>query len=710
MLDEKAFLSFFQPGKEPRDASLAYGSRAIFVFPLKPHDKPPVTKHGFKDATTKSEIIKQWWPVGSLNNIGIALQLSNIVVIDIDPRHGGVENFRALVDKHGSIPDTYTVRTGGGGWHYYYRVSSDFYEDASYPKKLADGVELLIKGYVVAPPSEVDGNPYVIEDGSPELEFSTLPFNWIDSVFADNRQSQYDSNWQPDSDSFIIPNTERNVSLTSLAGVLRNSSLNQKDLTDILHAVAHNHMSEHDYDDEVKAFIPEIARSICKYTPKGVPFYDRGVRFRKTVHKPVLNEVALDGPIGKWVTRTLPHSETSAAALLFQALTVFGNMIGATEHGGIAPGFTAEKSRHRTSMYVLLIGESAKAGKGDSWSQAYNFLSPLDLEWNHLTGVQTGEAIIKYMADDVETGEVAIINKEKVPHVKKGGTKDRRLCIHEPEFGRVMHVSKRPGANIKDVLKVYWDSGSTANITASEQRVSTEVTLSFVTHVTPHELHIDTLDGDFFNGYLNRFLFVHTERTQRLPDAQGLPEHKLDILRGPLLWALEFAREEAPETYEFSDDAWDRWVQLNKDMEKEDKEDVTDQIVSAMQSRKRPYVRRMAVIYAVSNMHDQIELSDLEAAIATYQYHVDTTKYHFGQYVSNPNANKLHKALLANPAGLLRSEITNEVFKRGKHASAQTEDAIRVLVEHGVAVSEKVHKEGSRKPSELIRLAQLPEQ
>jgi hypothetical protein len=708
MQHDEAFLSFFQADKEPRDAALAYGSRAFFVFPLKPNDKPPLTAHGFKDATTKPEVIKQWWPVGSLNNIGIALQLSNIVVIDIDPRHNGEVNFRILIEKYGSIPDTYTVKTAGGGWHYYFRVSPDFYEDASYPKKLAEGVELLIRGYVVAPPSVVDNNLYTIEDGSPEFEFATLPFNWIDIVTESNRQSEYDSNWHHDNDTFTIEHTERNDSLTSLAGHLRNLYLNEKDIREILRTVAENHVTQ--YDDEVKKFIPTIARSICKHQPKGVLFVDKRVRWRKTVHKPILDEVALEGPIGKWVIRTLPYSETGSAALLFQALTVFGNMIGAKEHGGIAPGFLAEKSRHRTSMYVLLIGESSKAGKGDSWSQVHNFLSPLDPEWNQITGVQTGEAIIKMMADDLETGEVAVIQGERVAHVRKGGVRDRRCCIQEPEFGRVMHVSKRPGANIKDVLKVYWDSGSTANITASEQRVSTDVTLSFVTHVTPHEILTDTPEGDFLNGYLNRFLLVHTERTQRLPDAQGLPEHKLDILRGPLLWALEFAREEAPEVYDFSDDAWDRWVQLNKDMEREDKEDVTDHIVSAMQSRKRPYIRRTSVIYAVSNMHDRIELNDLEAAIALYQYHVDTTKYHFGQFVSNPNANKLHKALLANPAGLFRSEITNEVFKRARNAGAQTEDAIRVLTEHGIAVIDKVSKDGSRKKSELIKLIQLPEQ
>jgi hypothetical protein len=707
MQDEKAFLSFFQPGKEPRDAALAYSSRAFFLFPLKPHDKPPLTRHGFKDATTKPEVIKQWWPVGSLNNIGIALQLSNIVVIDIDPRHGGEVNFRALVEKHGSIPDTYTVRTGGGGWHYYFKVSPDFYEDASYPKKLADGVELLVKGYVVAPPSEVEGKQYVIEDGSPEFEFSTLPFAWIDSIVEDKRLAEYDSNWQHDDDSFTIEYRERNDSLTSLAGHLRNLYLNEKDIGEILHTVAENHVTQ--YDDDIKKDIPTIAHSICsKYPPKGVPFYDREVKLRKVVHKPILNgELALHGPIGRWVKLTLEHSEAHPAALLTQALTVFGNMIGARDYGFEAPGFTAEGAHHTTALYTLIIGESAVAAKGDSLSQVMRFLSPLDPSWPYKSGIQTGEAITKVLADDLETGEVATVRHgdqtDQVLHVRKGGQQDRRLCVIEDEFGRVLHVAKRPGATIKDLYKSMWDSGSAEHITAAEQRKVTDATLSFIGHVTPYELRNDTQDGDFLNGYMNRFLLIHSERTQTLLEAQGLPERKLASLREPLVWALVFAREDAPYEYEFSREA----LELLIDIHHKWTQPLSDPIVSAMRSRVRPNIKRMAMIYAVSLEHDEIEVSDLEAAEAVYQYHFDTTEYLFSQFIGNQNAEKLYQALIANSAGLTKTEVYNEVFKRGRHAKAQASEAIDILTSRGIAVLLEIRHPGSRKPTQVIKLIQM---
>jgi hypothetical protein len=710
MEHERAFLSFFQAGKEPRDAALAYASLRIFVFPLTEHTKVPLPNtHGFKDATTNTELIKQYWQVGSLNNIGIALPQSCMVVVDVDPRNGGEESFRELVKKHGPIPDTYTVRTGGGGWHYCYRVSPDFYEDTT-PygdnKKLAPGIDLLINGYVVAPPSEVQGNLYAIDSGSPEFEFATLPFAWLDEVIANKQQDEYDSGWQHDNDTFTIDSGERNNSLTSLAGHLRNLYLNERDIVEILHTVAENHVT--DYDNDTKREIPIIARSICKHIPKGIPFYDREVRLRKRVHKPILNkELALHGPIGRWVKLTLEHSEAHPAALLTQALTVFGNMIGAREYGFEAPGFTAEGAHHTTALYTLIIGESAIAAKGDSLSQVLRFLVPLDPEWPHKSGVQTGEAITKVLADDVETGEVATVRHgdqvDKKLHKLKGGQPDRRLCVIEDEFGRVLHVAKRAGSTIKDLYKSMWDSGSAEHITAAEQRKVTDATLSFIGHVTPYELRNDTTDGDFLNGYMNRFLLVHSERTQTLLEAQGLPERKLATLRKELYWALQFARDDAPFEYEFSKDALELLVEIHQKWT----QPIADPIVSAMRSRARPNIKRLAIIYAVSCSHDLIEVADLEAAEAVYQYHFDTTEYLFSQFIGNQNAEKLYQALLANAAGLTKSEVYNEIFKRGRHAKAQASEAMDILISRGIAVMVEIHKPGSRKPSSVIRLAQI---
>lgn len=111
--------------------------------------KHPWTKRGFKAASTDVEQIGVWWKVRPEPNIGIATG-GGLLVLDEDPRHGGTESLRALVQRLGSLPPTPTVRTGSGGAHYYFSTSSPI---ASRIGVLA-GIDVKCEGgYVVAPPS-----------------------------------------------------------------------------------------------------------------------------------------------------------------------------------------------------------------------------------------------------------------------------------------------------------------------------------------------------------------------------------------------------------------------------------------------------------------------------------------------------------------------------------------------------------------------------
>jgi hypothetical protein len=91
--------------------------------------------------------------------IGIHVGKSHCWVLDIDGEKGFAD-LKLLTDKYGELPTTRTVRTGGGGIHYYFaawvdKVSSGFITD-----------NLHVKGncgnaYVVAPPSKhYSGNKY----------------------------------------------------------------------------------------------------------------------------------------------------------------------------------------------------------------------------------------------------------------------------------------------------------------------------------------------------------------------------------------------------------------------------------------------------------------------------------------------------------------------------------------------------------------------
>jgi hypothetical protein len=117
-------------------AAADYAARGWAVFPLhtiragqcscRRQDcshpaKHPLTRHGLRDATTSPAQIRRWWARWPWANVGIATgAASGLVVIDIDPAHGGSESLARLQSLMGSLPDTLTAATGGGGWHLFY--------------------------------------------------------------------------------------------------------------------------------------------------------------------------------------------------------------------------------------------------------------------------------------------------------------------------------------------------------------------------------------------------------------------------------------------------------------------------------------------------------------------------------------------------------------------------------------------------------------
>ena len=65
------------------DAALEYASQGFHIFPLIPGEKSPLTKNGFKDATTDPEQIRRWWSEHPDANLGLATGLlSRLVVLD----------------------------------------------------------------------------------------------------------------------------------------------------------------------------------------------------------------------------------------------------------------------------------------------------------------------------------------------------------------------------------------------------------------------------------------------------------------------------------------------------------------------------------------------------------------------------------------------------------------------------------------------------
>ncbi|MFN8180132.1 MAG: phage/plasmid primase, P4 family [bacterium] len=222
------------------DASLDLAARGWSVLPL--HSiadgactcgkadcaragKHPRTKSGVKDATSDHQKIREWWARWPSANLGVATgRPSGVVVLDVDPRHGGDESLAALEREHGPLPATLWSRTGSGGRHFVFvRPDSDVRNAVGVRPGLdvrADG------GFVVAPPSlHASGERY--EWQVPLGSAIAPPPKWLLDGLRGRRLDSAGGAGSPDAASangsspLVVPRGTRNNTYTSLAGGFR---------------------------------------------------------------------------------------------------------------------------------------------------------------------------------------------------------------------------------------------------------------------------------------------------------------------------------------------------------------------------------------------------------------------------------------------------------------------------------------------------------
>jgi hypothetical protein len=130
---------------------LQYAERGWAVFPLKPRGKTPISANAtYLHATSDPVKIRAWWELQPDANVAIQPARSGMVVLDIDPKNGGLESLEALVREHGGFA-TLTATTGSGGKHYYFILPEGL---SGNKLGIRPGVDLIVdKNHVVAPPS-----------------------------------------------------------------------------------------------------------------------------------------------------------------------------------------------------------------------------------------------------------------------------------------------------------------------------------------------------------------------------------------------------------------------------------------------------------------------------------------------------------------------------------------------------------------------------
>lgn len=238
------------------------------VFPLSPRSKIPYKDtRGLLDATRDPEQIRQWRSLingGGRPNLAVATgRLSEIVVIDIDPDHGGDDSWRALVNRYGGYPETVEALTPRGGRHIYFQLPDGCVIRNSAGTKLGAGVDVRGDGgYVVAPPSVgANGRSYAWEAScSPEDGLAPAPLpGWLRDLIEDKPGQPRTA--APAIDG-AIPQGQRNSRLTSLAGTMRWRGMLESAILAALTA-------ENARCDPPLALdeVSRIARSVARYPP-----------------------------------------------------------------------------------------------------------------------------------------------------------------------------------------------------------------------------------------------------------------------------------------------------------------------------------------------------------------------------------------------------------------------------------------------------------
>ena len=226
--------------------------------------KHPRIKDWQKVATTHEGTITNWWSRWPTANIGIVTGApSGLIVIDVDPRHGGNVSIENLEADHGKLPDTIEAITGSGGRHLLYRHQGGIVRNNA-NGKLGSGVDVRGDGgYIVASPSlHALGNRYHWELSSQPGDVPLAdPPPWLLELIRERSADANASVAAPVDDR--IGKGKRNDTLASLAGTLRRRGLDEQKILGTLREVNNRRCDSPLSDDEVTA----IARSMGRYKP-----------------------------------------------------------------------------------------------------------------------------------------------------------------------------------------------------------------------------------------------------------------------------------------------------------------------------------------------------------------------------------------------------------------------------------------------------------
>jgi hypothetical protein len=686
------------------EAALGYAALGLAVIPLyqpigggcscrrvakcDSPGKHPRTKNGVKDGSTDPAVIHKWWSSWPDANVGIVTgrPSGGLVVLDVDGEKG-LASMAQLEQQQGPLRETWTVTTGGGGYHYSYLLPAGVTVNNS-AGKLAPGLDIRCDGgYVVAPPSlHASGQRYAFNTSHDAGLMPALCPDWLLRLIHNPPAPE-----SPTGNGAVIAEGGRHDYLVRHAGAMTRRGLAPAAIAAAL--LEENHARC--YPPLLEEEVNEIARDISRrYPPSPAEPKVTSAFTGKNGCIPSaepewpkeMSDDAFHGLAGEFVKLVLPESEADQHALLVTFLVGFGCIVGR------GPFYQVEATRHGVNLFTVLVGRTSTGRKGTATDRAVEILQLVAPEFfkrpgkasRLVSGLSSGEGLIHAVRDAREEDIVTKENRESRTErqVVDTGEEDKRLLVIEGEFARVPQLaSGRTGNTLSATLRDAWDGKPLGVLARSNKDTSREPHIAVIGNVTPEEIQIELTTNDKANGFANRFLWVCSRRSKTLPyGGRPLDSTKKQDLIKRLKHALETAKNIGQ--VEFDAEAHAIWAPMYDELTAE-----RDGLIGSMTARAAPLVLRLATAYALLDGSSKICKPHLLAAKEVWRYCEDSVLYIWGDALGDETADAIRKMLQGAPEGMTQTEISG-AFGRHKVA-ADLARALKKLAEKGLIRGEQ---------------------
>jgi hypothetical protein len=385
---------------------------------------------------------------------------------------------------------------------------------------------------------------------------------------------------------------------------------------------------------------------------------------------PVPRPEVFHGPLGAAVESIQSYTEADPVGILGCLIAECSALIGR------GPQLNVSGLRVAARLFIMLVGPTSEGRKGTAGDNARTIIS--------MSGVERPEG---FLQRGFASGESVVETLATLD--------DRRAMFRQDEMAGLLVAMNREGSTLSAVIRDLWDGVTIAHTTVAGHKQVDDAHVSVLGHITPEELRERLRPVDYANGLANRFLTLAVHRRQMVAWTGSKPLDAICAEAAQKLGAKVLAGQ-VEKTYDLSCAGFKRWCEIYANAPS----------CSMLSARREPQLLRLALVYAVLDGSDTIEVCHLDAALAFWDYVVDSLAWAMpdAKGPTEPaRASDIRNVIqVAGAAGITLSDI-GQAFSN--HLHAKVRDAALDYLERKGEVVKRIVKTSGRNSTEYIHVS-----